>query len=262
MDWQKANIAIKKINALHKSMEMGQGRVTSIERDLMLTYIRQLYELFLEQEVEDVPGVKIEEAKELSERNAPQFEIVDDSKNSAPEPVEEPQPKRPAPPRIIEIPDSLKDLEKKEAEQKNDPPVVDRPAPPKKPQVMMPPPPAAELQPELKQEQARPTSFNKPEFEVLFDFKSGGELADKLSDQPVGDLTKALSINDRLLYMNQLFGKDMGELDESLKLLNRFENLREAKSLIHNLAEQYEWTKEEKVDVARDFLKLVRRRYL
>ncbi len=262
MDWQKANIAIKKINALHKSMAMGNGKVTSIERDLMLNYIRQLYELFLEQEVEEIEGVPSEKPGSLSDRSTPEFEIVDhEEEESEPAPAEEPEPKKPAPPRIIEIPESIKELEEQEAEQQEDePPVFERPTPPKEAKKVI--PPSFEPQPEQKQETVRPSSYNKSELEVLFDFKNGGELADKLSDQPVSDLTKALSINDRLLYMNQLFGKDMSELDESLKLLNRFESLQEAKSLIYNLAEQYDWTKDEKLDIAKDFLRLVRRRYL
>jgi hypothetical protein len=260
MDWQKANIAIKKINALHKSMAMGNGKVTSIERDLMLNYIRQLYELFLEQDVEEIEGVPSEKAESLSDRSAPEFEIVDKEKDSEPTPAEEPKPEKPAPPKIIEIPESIKELEKEEAEQQDDSPVFNSPAPPRESQKVR--PPAPQRPPEQKKEPVRPASYNKAELEGLFDFKTGGELADKLSDQPLSDLTKALSINDRLLYMNQLFGKDMSELDDSLKLLNRFENLQEAKSLIYNLAEQYDWTHEEKMDVAKDFLKLVRRRYL
>jgi hypothetical protein len=216
--------------------------------------------MFLEQDVEEVAGVPSEKAESLSDRSTPEFEIVDKQEDSEPAPEEDPQPKKTPPPRIIEIPESLKELEKKEAEQQEDLPAFDPPAPPRESKKVR--PPAPERSPEPKQEPVRPSSYNKTELEVLFDFKSGGELADKLSDQPLSDLTKALSINDRLLYMNQLFGKDMSELDESLKLLNRFENLQEAKSLIYNLAEQYDWTHEEKMNIAKDFLKMVRRRYL
>lgn len=264
MDWQKVQVAIKKINALYKSMSMGEGDITSIERDLMLNYIRQLYEVFLVEE-EGKGTISKSTSPGLERQKKPDFEIVDNEEERSLEKEEKTEPKKTAPPKIIEIPESLKDLETDAKEQPRQPDLESDPEPPVKKQN--PPPPKAEprkFQPDpmSREEQARPTPSKRPDLEVLFDFKQGSELADKLSDQPVEDLTKALSINDRLLYMNELFGKDMGELDESLKLMNRFESLQEAKSLIYNLAEQYNWTAEEKVDIAKDFIRLVRRRYL
>ena len=50
MNLQKAKILLEKINALHRSMNMDQGNIASIERDLMLSYVRQLYEACLEDE--------------------------------------------------------------------------------------------------------------------------------------------------------------------------------------------------------------------
>ncbi len=268
MDWQKAEIAIKKINALHKSMSMGQGAITSIERDLMLNYIRQLYELFLEQEVEEVSGLRKAPVSDfdLNPRREPDFEVVDGKKEEqAPAPEQKIPPKRPAPPRIIEIPESLKDLEASE-ESKKEKQTLAPPEPPT-PEYQKPEPEVRNIPnqtfPSFKEgKNIKSAPSRQPDLEALFDFKKGGELADRLSEQPIQDLTRAISINDRLLYMNQLFGKDMKELDESLKLLNRFESLQEAKSLIYNLAEQYNWTGEEKMEIAQDFIKLVRRRYL
>ncbi len=267
MNWQKAEIAIKKINALHKSMSMGQGTITSIERDLMLNYIRQLYELFLEQEVEEVSGMQRRQASNLDIPGKPDFEIVDQKGEAEKKWSEQKaEPKKPTPPpRIIEIPESLKELEssdeakeEKKPEQPPQPPQPDREMPKRKTYSFS----NQSFPSDGKEGQSKPTPSKRPDLEALFDFKKGSELADKLSEQPLHDLTKAISINDRLLYMNQLFGKDMKELDESLKLLNRFESLQEAKSLLYNLAEQYNWTEEENMEVARDFIKLVRRRYI
>ncbi len=269
MEWQQAQLIIKKINSLHKSMSMGQGTITSIEKDLMLNYIRQLYELFLHQDVDEVPGVKQAYNPQLDSKGTPDFEIIDnDNEWRDVVPKEQPKPKKPKPPRIIEIPESLKDLESQVEEPIMPPPVEEKVVPPP---VEEPPAPKVEARiipspatsaPKPKEENAKPAAIKRPDLEILFDFKKGSELADRLSEQPVKDLTKALSINDRLLYMNQLFGKDMSELDDSLKLLNRFENLQEAKSLIYNLAEQHDWTNEDKQEIAKDFIKLVRRRYL
>ena len=95
----------------------------------------------------------------------------------------------------------------------------------------------------------------------MFDFKKATDLSEKLGEQPVRDLTKALSINDRLLYMNELFGKDLEAMNESLKLLNKLDDIEGSKSFLITLASQYHWLEEDRIDVARDFVRLVRRRY-
>ena len=97
--------------------------------------------------------------------------------------------------------------------------------------------------------------------DALFDFKKATELADKLGEQPVRDLTKALSINDRLLYMNELFGKDLEAMNESLKLLNKLESFESGRSFLITLAGQYQWLDEARIDTARDFVRLIKRRY-
>lgn len=113
-----------------------------------------------------------------------------------------------------------------------------------------------------------PASIPAPEvnipagMEPLFAVKTGTELADKLGEQPVKDLTRALSINDRLLYMNELFGKDLEAMNESLKLLNKLESFDSGRSFLVTLAGQYHWLEEERIDIARDFIRLIKRRYL
>lgn len=113
-----------------------------------------------------------------------------------------------------------------------------------------------------------PVSIPAPEvnipagMEPLFAVKTGTELADKLGEQPVKDLTRALSINDRLLYMNELFGKDLEAMNESLKLLNKLESFDSGRSFLVTLAGQYHWLEEERIDIARDFIRLIKRRYL
>jgi len=53
MDLQHARILVRKINSLFKSMEMdGSPQPTPIERDLMLSYLRQLYQTFLDDAAE------------------------------------------------------------------------------------------------------------------------------------------------------------------------------------------------------------------
>jgi len=237
MDFHQSTIVLEKINSLHKSLQAGGGQVAPIERDLMLSYIRQLYETVLNPMGASAPAPA-----------AP-----------APKPEEPPAPvapqRKPAPPKIIEIPDTLKDLAPPTPQ-----PVRQAPPAPAPKVVEVAPPPPAPRAPEPAPQPAK-TEKISAKVEALFSFQQARELSDKLGDRPITDLTKAMAINDRLQYMNELFGKDADSMTETLKLLNKFENLDQARSLLMSVAEQYHWADEEKIDTAKDFIKLIRRRY-
>ncbi|MEZ4933421.1 MAG: hypothetical protein R2788_15035 [Saprospiraceae bacterium] len=47
MDLQKSKLLLDKINALYNNMSADRNNVSIIEKDLMKSYIQQLYESFL-----------------------------------------------------------------------------------------------------------------------------------------------------------------------------------------------------------------------
>lgn len=224
MDSQQVKILLEKINSLHKSISLNKGPMVAIERDLMLSYIRQLYEEFLEAD-----------APQRSATSLPN--IVENDVKIAPKPQEMERPK----------------------------PTYDPPKMTEAPQYT-PPPPAPKV--EIPREESKPAPSPTPRpsrngnYEGLFDIRQAKELSEKLSERPITDLTKAFAINDKLLYINELFGRDAGSFNETLKLLNRFESMNEAKSLMLSVAEQYDWLEEERQEIAQGFIKTVRRRYV
>jgi len=234
MDSQQAQILIEKINAMWRSMSVAPGAVSAIERDLMLSYIRQLYSVFLELQ-------QIQAAHTYMPPQAP-----------APQPQPRPAAPKPAPPQ--ETPTVVT------------PPATPAPTPPP-PQVVAPPPAQVVAPPPKPQPQPAKVHSTTPSrpasaFEGLFNQKKSGDLSDKLGLQPIADLTKAFAINDRLLYINDLFGKDQNAFVESVRLLDRFEDISDAKGLLVNLADQYGWLHEEHIETAQAFVQLVQRRYL
>ena len=248
MDLQQAKILIEKINSLFKGMDGSDHALSTIERDLMLSYIRQLYESFLNVRTpQDINQPVVRSS--TSEVQEMQMEVVAPKQPEAVPPKAKPK-KVVKAPKIIEIPDSLKDLEKA-----TPPP---KPKPKSKPEA--PKPTKEPLIPKATPKVKAPVKTG--EYGVLFENKVARELSEKLGERKVQDLTRAMAINDRLLYMNELFGRDADALGETLKVLNRYETMNEAKGLIMNLAEQYNWLEEEKVPIAQDFVKLVRRRYI
>ncbi len=202
--------------------------VSSIEKDLLLSYTRQFYDAVIN---DDTTAISTP-PKRVTKVSPP-----------APKKVKKEAPY--TPPRVVEIPASIKELEK---EVKTAPIVKQTPPAPKAPKPTPPPPPPA-------------TKPLAAKFKKLFIFKEPKELSERLSQSPIKDLTKALAINDRLLYVSQLFDNQQTNFTVALNHLNQLNSYDEAVSYLSTFAEENDWTDEEKIDTATSFAKLVKRRY-
>ena len=90
--------------------------------------------------------------------------------------------------------------------------------------------------------------------------ESRKEVSQKLQDVPIKDLRKAIGINDRYLYINELFNGDEAMFERSVKTLNQFSILPEAEFWIQReLRIKLGW-KEDNF-LVQQFVQLVRRRF-
>ena len=86
------------------------------------------------------------------------------------------------------------------------------------------------------------------------------EMGDRLTDAPVKDLKKAIGINDRFLFINELFRGDEAMYERSIKTINNFTILPEAQYWIQReLKVKIGWTEND--EVVKQFDQLVRRRF-
>jgi hypothetical protein len=257
MNLAQTKIYLEKIIALYKSMSADERNISPIERDLMLSYIRQLYETCLDAPAAATaspvsapakptpapppPAPKVETPRVAE---PPKIEPVAAPKFTPPV-VETPQYVAPPPPPRIETPPPP-------------PPVVEQPryvAPPP------PPPPAYEPPPRPRAPQA-PSSSWSAEVEALFDEQVGKEISDKIANAPIQDLTKAFGFNDRLLMQNELFLGNKNAFDEALKDLNNSSSFDTARAFLADLAVRNNWNVNgERQKHAKAFIKLVRRRF-
>ncbi|MCB9280465.1 MAG: hypothetical protein H6562_16350 [Lewinellaceae bacterium] len=255
MDLQQAKTLLDKINSLYKSISTDGSQIASIERDLMLSYIRQLYESFLETPGGNARSVASVSANSGNSKASQPIDLPVDP--PAPEPVKRTY----TPPKIIEIPD------------KPAAPKMEKPAPapapepaPVKLEVQEPAPAPRQQTPVAPAPKPKPAETAvvdaPPAIKALFQRQAATELSEKLSEQPVRDLTKSMAINDRLLYVNDLFGKDNNAFNDALQTLNRLDSMDEATPLLTGWAKQHNWADDEKSDTAKAFIKLVRRRYI
>ncbi len=86
------------------------------------------------------------------------------------------------------------------------------------------------------------------------------EISETLQDTPVKDLKKAIGINDRYLYINELFRGDEVMYERSIKTINGFAIFPEAEYWIRReLKSKLGW--DDKHEVVQQFDQLVRRRF-
>ncbi|MCB0705980.1 MAG: hypothetical protein KDC34_11745 [Saprospiraceae bacterium] len=255
MDLKKAKILISKVNTLFQSMSADETSIAPIEKDLMRSYLRDLYEQFHNPALQDTASAPVSEKED-------EVEEIWIEKASAPAPPPPPKPK--PKPRIIEIPDSLKErIEVKKPE----------PAPVQEPKYTPPPPPPApDPEPEPEPEPAPAPEVSKPivaarpkdlseDVAALFEMSKATELSEKLSELPIRDLTKAMGLNERIFTINELFGGDQDAFDSALKQLNSVEDFDDARNYLMTLADKFAWGSKNKSKKAQNFIKLVRRRY-
>lgn len=211
--------------------------VPRIDVDIMASYVRELYDAILS---EGNAATKMDTARRVVLRPAPVEEPIATPAPPPPAVVAPPPP--PPPPPVVILP----------------PMMVETP-PPAPPEPIAPP-----VMITLKQEPtpAKTVAAAEGEFEVLFEEKQAKELSEKLSEMPIPDLRRAIALNDRLLLTRELFASDGQAFETTLAALNAYSQFADAKSyMINNCVIRYGWSEKKRVETAKDFIKLVRRRY-
>jgi hypothetical protein len=114
--------------------------------------------------------------------------------------------------------------------------------------------PLPNAQKEINESTTRPESLN----ERLKQSKI--ELSDMLTEAPVRDLKKAIGVNDRFLFINELFRGDEAMYERSIKTINNFSIFPEAQYWIEReLKVKIGW--KESDPIVKQFDQLVKRRF-
>ena len=225
MDLLKTKIYLDKLNREFTRMSKDPDTIMRLDLDIMASYVRELYDAIYSDEA---PA----KTEHQSRKQAPVRE-------KSPE-IPPPPPPAPAPPPPSPAPPPVREEEPPAA-----PPVVES-----QPVEVAPP------------SRSKSPDSHSPEAEVLFEEKQVKELSEKLAEQPVADLKKAIALNDRLLLTRELFGGDGKAFEAAINAMNGFSGFDEAKSyLMDHCVEKYAWLDKKRIEEAKKFIKLVRRRY-
>lgn len=256
MDIEKVEKRLKKIFTVFDAFKE-DGKITSIEKDLLLGYIRDLYEMV--KDAPDSPSLPIQDIR-IPEPVIQKTEIS----TPPPTPKEIPEPK----PEVVVAKAEVIDLT---------PEVVVVPEPETVLPVMNGQAEVMEakssevlksvVMQSVQDEDILVVSEEKipavgTEMEKLFIINKAVDLSDKLAMSRIEDINKAMGINERLFNLNELFGGNSELFNATLAQLNQMINMDQAKKfLITGVASQYQWDSEKRWNKAHQFIRLISRRY-
>lgn len=105
------------------------------------------------------------------------------------------------------------------------------------------------------------SSSNKSIFEKIADEKSvDNSLASKLSKTKIKDLVSSIGLNEKFLFINDLFDGNSALYNQEIQVLNTQNNSTDALQYFQQLQQKFNWEKESKVyEKLKD---LVERRYI
>lgn len=243
MNHKKVKKQINKINTFYDSIT-ADDEVSKIEKDLLLSYIRKLYEAVVEE------NNSRSKSEKSTKREVPKIE----------EPaISTPAIKEEVVAEVIKTPVIAERKPFEKAAPVETTPIIDNaPKVATKAEVIE-TVAASSLVAEVTEVSTKDLSENMI---TIFDQASGNELSDKLGSLPIKDLTKSMGINERMFTVKELFGGDQNLMKTVLTDLNGMNDFEEAKSyLIAGVAKDLEWDSSSKYKKAFNFVKLVQRRY-
>lgn len=227
-----------------------KGQLMSIDRDLVLEKIRRAYENVIFEKATEAPVVSASRVSSGKKEAAKQPEAVETVKQ----------------PEAVKHPERIEMIKHQEAV---------------KPKVELTPPKEEPTPPKVEEEFEKPAHQPQsppmapgiqpqPQGEILADkFKDNRkfrnesigsvkkDIASKMQNKPITDLTKSIGINDKFLYTKELFGGNAELYKNTIKALNEFTDINNA--LIY-VQENFHW--DENNEAASQLLELVRRKLL
>ncbi len=86
--------------------------------------------------------------------------------------------------------------------------------------------------------------------------QSKNDLSSKMQSKPIKDLSKAIGINDKFLFIRELFDGNREHYHEAIQLLNEIPTFEEAENY---LSETFDWNWE--APVTKKFIELIKRKF-
>ena len=210
-----------------------QEKVNGLELDVALQKTQDIYEHFLR--IKLVPEQLDDEKKIASPKPEPK-PVAIEADNTAPPKISEPE-KKP----IVQEMNIVKEA-----------PSPLKPTPPVSEEKKE---PASPAKAEILAEKISPTDFH-PINETLAQQKTGNDLSSKLQTTPLSSIASGIGLNDRFLYIRELFNGDNALYSKTVQRLDAALSLTDAMNFIRH---HFDW--DQKNETVQKFLNLVHRRH-
>jgi len=235
MNFTKAKTYLDKINLLYQGIQ-DDDQLSPIERKLMLDYISKLYDCFWYKEQSNNTPASISIPRVKTPTTTTSAQVV-----ATPAPAPNPAPE------IVETPITQQTYTAPETVSASVPEETSS---------------AKKFDFQLPKARVSPTTFNTT-FNELFEQEATRDLSQKLGERPISNLKLAWGVGDKFLIINELFGKNSSAFDEAIEALDGLGSMDEARAYLEkNIITKNNWTDENKVSTAKNFIKTIKRRYL
>lgn len=183
--------------------------------------------------ITEVPKARVEPEIKFEEK--PDEVKIEEKPKEVPQVVAEPTPM----PEPISVPESAPVAESTSVPEP-EPEVVLQAEPKPVPESKVQPQAARTLFAEEPQQQAPAAKSPQRSLNDLFN-EQKQDLGEKFQQSKIIDLTKAMSINDKFLFIRELFKNKSEEFSRAIQTLNKCENIEEAFDIMEGLKKQYFW---------------------
>lgn len=231
MPQSPADRLIKRISALHRSVQLDEGgKLSAMERDLMLGYLRELYEIYATHRESNPYAPPTVDGRPPTPAESTRL-TPGVTRGPSPSPAASASSSAPPPAASASVPLSSAS--------------TPAPAPPATPPPSTPASAAAPTPPS--------------DLDALF---TDDGPSSRFGRQPLSAINKGLTINTRILFTRELFGGDGDLLGTSVRTLDASGSFAAARPVLKSMARRFDWTAESRLETAREFIELVRRRYV
>jgi hypothetical protein len=98
--------------------------------------------------------------------------------------------------------------------------------------------------------------------ERLAQIKEDVSIGARMQSKPVSNIKEAIGLNEKFLFINELFNGDINAYNESINQLNSCESIHQAFEMLNNLTSDYNWDGKRSGETIDKFANLVQRRYM